>query len=68
LSNDITEALHRVHALRQSILKDAFSGRLVAQVPADEPTEVLLKRIRAERQDGPASKRRNSKNGKKEAA
>ena len=36
-------------ALRQSILKSAFEGRLVPQDPADEPAAVLLDRIRAER-------------------
>lgn len=36
-------------ALRQSILKAAFSGTLVPQDPNDEPAEELLKRIAAER-------------------
>ena len=35
-------------ALRQSILKDAFSGELVKQDPNDEPAAVLLERIKAE--------------------
>ena len=37
-------------ALRQSILKRAFEGRLVAQDPHDEPASVLVERIRAERE------------------
>ena len=37
-------------ALRQSILKRAFEGRLVPQDPTDEPASVLLNRIRVERQ------------------
>jgi len=41
---------HRATALRQSILKRAFEGRLVPQDPADEPASVLLDRIRAERE------------------
>ncbi|MDD3029393.1 MAG: restriction endonuclease subunit S [Alphaproteobacteria bacterium] len=36
--------------LRQSILKKAFSGQLVAQDPNDEPASVLLERIRAEKE------------------
>ena len=36
-------------ALRQSILKNAFSGKLVAQNPNDKPASLLLKRIKAEK-------------------
>ncbi len=72
-SADIMEAeieagLARANALRQSVLRRAFSGQLVAQDPADEPASELLKRIRAEKEDGGSTKRRNNKNGKKEAA
>jgi type I restriction enzyme S subunit len=35
--------------LRQAILSTAFEGKLVDQDPADEPADVLLDRIRAER-------------------
>lgn len=41
--------LARATALRQSILARAFRGELVPQDPNDEPAEVLLERIRAER-------------------
>lgn len=35
----------RITALRQSILKKAFSGKLVPQDPADEPASALLARL-----------------------
>ena len=46
----ITTALQQAEALRQSILKKAFSGRLVPQDPHDEPASKLLARIKAERE------------------
>ncbi len=45
----ITAELKRAEQLRQSILKKAFSGRLVPQDPNDEPASVLLERIKAEK-------------------
>ncbi len=42
--------LQRAARLRQSILKRAFEGKLVAQDPADEPASVLLGRIRESRE------------------
>ena len=52
----------RAPALRQSILKRAFEGRLVPQDPAAEPASVLLERIRAEREaERRRSKRRRTK-------
>jgi len=47
--------LKRVGRLRQSILKQAFSGHLVPQDPDDEPASILLERIRAERADEEAA-------------
>ncbi len=46
---EIDAALKRADALRQSILKKAFSGQLVPQDPTDEPASVLFERIREER-------------------
>lgn len=45
--------------LDQAILAKAFSGELVPQDPNDEPAEVLLKRIRAERAAASKPKRRS---------
>lgn len=41
--------LKRSASLRQSILKDAFAGRLAPQDPTDEPASALLARIAAEK-------------------
>jgi type I restriction enzyme S subunit len=45
----ILSSLQQAEALRQSILKKAFSGQLVPQDPCDEPASLLLERIRAEK-------------------
>jgi type I restriction enzyme S subunit len=45
----VDAGLNRSAALRRSVLKAAFEGRLVPQDPTDEPASVLLERIRAER-------------------
>lgn len=49
LETQIETAMQQSNALRQSILKRAFSGKLVAQEASDEPAAVLLERIRRER-------------------
>lgn len=45
----IEHGLQRAARLRQSILKQAFEGKLVPQDPTDEPAAALLERIRAGR-------------------
>lgn len=45
----IITSLQQAEALRQSILKKAFSGLLVPQDPHDEPATVLLARIKQEK-------------------
>ena len=57
MAQDIDEALEKAEALRQSILKMAFEGKLLSdrelaevRMAEDwEPADVLLERIRAER-------------------
>jgi type I restriction enzyme S subunit len=74
-SESIDSELQRTNALRQSILKRAFSGQLVAQDAADEPASLLLERIRVERKKTDAKKpgrktkiTGNSKTGKRAIA
>ena len=54
---DITvqTSLMRAGRMRQSILKQAFSGKLVSQDSNDEPASALLESIRAEREAVQAS-------------
>lgn len=58
---EIDAALRRSEALRQAILKKAFTGRLVPQDPADEPATELLARLRAAKQSAPLRKPPSSK-------
>ncbi len=53
LDQTLTTSLQKSEALRQSILKKAFSGQLVAQDATDEPAAALLARIKAEREKSP---------------
>ncbi len=63
LDQTLATALQQADALRQSILKKAFSGQLVAQDKNDEPATALLERIRARKSNGmniPRSRRKLS--------
>lgn len=57
LEQTLAISLEQAEALRQSILKKAFSGQLVPQDPADEPAAELLARIKAEQSTTPKNKK-----------
>lgn len=61
LEHDIDQELKKSNALRQSVLNRAFSGHIIAQDPNDEPSSVLLGRIKVEK----AEQENNSKKNKR---
>jgi type I restriction enzyme S subunit len=61
IEENINQSLLQAEALRQSILKKAFEGKLVPQDPNDEPANVLLERIRAEKEKSNKASGRRSK-------
>ena len=61
MEQEVESQLQKAETLRQSILKRAFSGRLVEQDPNDEPASVLLERIKAETAAQTTSNKKNRK-------
>ena len=64
---DINRQLQKAVALRQSILKKAFSGQLIAQDPNDEPASVLLERIKTEKEQASKSEECSRQTGNNRA-
>jgi type I restriction enzyme S subunit len=58
IEETISQSLQQAEALRQSILKRAFEGKLVPQDPNDEPASKLLERIKAEKAAQPPVKKK----------
>ena len=65
IEENIRISLLKAEALRQSILKKAFEGTLVAQDPNDEPASVLLEKIRVEKEKNQPIKQDQAKKGTK---
>ena len=62
---EIDNQLLKADAFRQSVLKKAFTGQLVAQEPNDEPASVLLDRIKVEREQASKSREITKRTRKK---
>lgn len=67
INETIENSLLQAEALRLSIIKKAFEGKLVPQDPSDEPAEKLLERIRAAKGNGKPVKKEKVKATKKKA-
>ena len=65
IEESIENSLKQSEALRRSILKRAFEGKIVPQDPTDEPAEKLLKRIREEKTKRESSNKKEKKHRSK---
>lgn len=57
LEKAVNEGLLQAEKLKQSILKQAFAGKLVPQNPNDEPAAVLLERIKVAKENSTKGKK-----------
>jgi type I restriction enzyme S subunit len=57
ISTELNHQLALVKELRQAYLREAMQGKLVPQDSADEPAEILLEKIKAEKEKLVAEKR-----------
>lgn len=64
LEKEIQKGLHRLNALRQSVLKKAFAGKLVPQDITDELASTLLARIKAENENQKPLKKKSKQRQK----
>ena len=64
IEESIEQGLKQAEALRQSILKRAFEGKLVPQDVRDENASILLERIKAERAESQPQKKIKAKKNK----
>lgn len=60
----ISLSLNKINYLTHAILKQAFEGKLVPQDPNDEPAEILLEKIKQEKQKIINQTTRKKNNGK----
>ena len=60
----VSRTIRRCARLRQAVLKWAFEGKLVDQDPGDEPADLLLTRIRTERDAATPTKKSRGRTAK----
>jgi type I restriction enzyme S subunit len=65
IEESIENSLKQSETLRQSILNQAFEGKLVPQDPTDEPAEKLLERIKEEKERQEAENKTEKKHKSK---
>jgi type I restriction enzyme S subunit len=62
ITTELSKQLELLRQLRQAFLREAMQGKIVPQDKADEPAEILLERIRAEKEKLIAEKKIRKEN------